>query len=144
MTARSVKLTKAGLPKQAGAKPGQRTVQPYVRTDEMAEKIMAYVACGVTTRQLEIILRMSYRTINEHYAHEVEHGRLIKIAKLGVSMYQRAIDGDTSAAKFVLERQGAKYGWRPKDTIDFEAEIAPAVGGSSITVRFVRPADDVD
>lgn len=141
MVKRVAKLTKAGLPKQSGAKPGDWGVKHHVPTDEMREAVMKYVAVGCTGRQLEVLLNLSQQTLARDYAHEVEHGRMVKIAKLGVSAYERALAGDPAMTRLVLTTQGAKFGWRPKETLDFEAEIAPASTGGGITVKFVRASD---
>ena len=50
-------------------------------------------------------LRISEPTLRKHYAAELRRGTVMAVGRVAQSLFQKAIDGDTTAAIFFLKRR---------------------------------------
>ena len=137
-----------GTPKGAGtvtpAHGGRIGNPPFVPTDEQRQRVRT-LAKTFPTHSEKFISRLmgfSRRTLNRHFADDMEYGRAEMLAAIGGQMIARALDagapsakGDLDAQKFILARLG---GWttkvdiagkegRPIETVDLSGMSAAAL-----------------
>jgi DNA-binding XRE family transcriptional regulator len=66
---------------------------------------------GLTQRQIADLVEISPTTLTKHYAKELAYGDQAN-ANVAKILYQKALNGDTTAAIFWLK---ARFGWRDRD-----------------------------
>lgn len=104
---------------------------------ELADKIEAAKAIGLTHEEIARALRVSTKTLHEHYQDQLDAGKAIVDLKIGGKIISAAISGEQWACSLYAAR---RMGW--KDTTKHEHE-----GGDPdkpikhvIERRIVRPS----
>lgn len=121
-----------------GAKPGERGVAPYVRTEEAAAFVREH-ACKKGRVWTAIQLGISIDTLRRHYRAEVEAAKADACAQIGVSLFEKALAGDGASQRFFLITQGAGE-WSPK----VKHEHSGPGGGPIATVDLSEHLKDKD
>jgi hypothetical protein len=97
----SVKKTSVG-----GARKGSGR-KPFTPTDREREKVEAMSGFGVPYRQIAVLVRdgIDEVTLIKYFANELLAGKAKANSKIGQTLYQKAMDGDTTAMIFWAKTQ---------------------------------------
>jgi hypothetical protein len=57
-------------------------------------------------------------TLRKHYKFEITTAKSIAIERIGKTVYQQALEGDSKAQALYLKTQGASQGWIEKQVIE--------------------------
>lgn len=104
-------VTKGG-PGKAGSgtkRKGKIGNPPYEPTLENRIRVEAMVAVGAQQWFIAEELGVSEDTLQLHHRRELDHGKDRVDARIGGSIVQRAVDGDTDLMKFYAAR---RMGWK--------------------------------
>lgn len=82
------------------------THKPTKETREMVKSLSGY---GVPQDDICHILDITKPTLHKHYRREIDVGFAQANAKVGQSLYNQAVSGNTTAAIFWMK---ARAGWR--------------------------------
>jgi plasmid maintenance system antidote protein VapI len=89
----------------------------HVPTEETRLLVKELYAAGITKERIAKRFEICDDTLNKHYKNELDNEKEGMIAKLGKSLYQKALDGDGKAAEFWLKCQGKwSYAKAQEDT----------------------------
>ncbi len=77
----------------------QRGGQPFVPTDVERKQVEAMAGYGLYQDQIAVLIRdgISKDTLYKYFQHELARGKAKANAKIGQTLYQKAVDGDTTA-----------------------------------------------
>jgi hypothetical protein len=105
---------------------------PFKPTDDERKMVSQMAAVGIPHEQIAAVTRggIDADTLKKHFKDELRESRIKANAKIGGSLYNRAINGDTTAAIFWAKTQ---MGWSEKQHIEHSGEI------KQITVEYVSP-----
>jgi len=81
----------------------------YIPTDADKQLVMQMAAVGIAQEQIAAVIGLSVDTMVKHYKHEIETSKSKAIAKIGGTLYNKALKGDNTCMIFYLKTQG---GWR--------------------------------
>ncbi len=107
---------------------------PFVPTEDERKLVEQMCAVGITHEQIAMVVRdgIDADTLKKHFAEELRTAKIKANAKIGGSLFNQAMSGNTSAAIFWAKTQ---MGWK-----ETQAHEIGGPGGASINVRFI----DVD
>ncbi len=57
-------------------------------------------------------------TLRKYYRKELTTAKAVAIERIGKTVYQQAVDGDSKAQALYLKTQGASQGWVEKQVIE--------------------------
>lgn len=83
----------------------------YKRDDDAAKQVEAMSAVGITQEQIASVLGICVETLVKNYRDELDNAAAKANAAVGRSLYQKAVNGDTSAAIWWSK---ARMGWSEK------------------------------
>lgn len=115
---------------------------PHVPLKEKREQVERLAACGLDVAQIAYVLETDPLTVKEVYAAEIEHGAARVAASVGAALVDRALAGDTNAARFFLQ---ARAGWVPATKVqhtgkgDGPIEVEEKRGLVEAILSHVRP-----
>lgn len=90
--------------------PGRKARGEAIRpTQADRDKVSAMAGFGILQPIIARIMGCSDRALRKHYRHELDTGTARMVAKVGQTLYNKALSGDTIAAIFFLKARG---GWR--------------------------------
>lgn len=90
----------------------------YVPTVGDREDVIIMAAVGITHKQIAACLNISDDTLRKHYRDELDHSADRANANVAKSLYQSALNGDTTAAIFWMK---CRLQWKDASTIIHEA-----------------------
>ncbi len=91
---------------------------PLVPTDEERKQVEAMSGYGVPFAMISSLIRggIDEDTLNKHFRRELDQGKAKACAKVGQSLYQKAVDGnDTAAAIWWTKTQ---MGWKDTSRVE--------------------------
>ena len=91
--------------------------KPFNPTDDERKMVSQMAAVGIPHEQIAAVTRdgIDADTLKKYFTNELREARIKANAKIGASLYNRAINGDTTAAIFWAKTQ---MGWRTTDVLD--------------------------
>ena len=91
---------------------------PHVPTDELKQRVCDLVMSGAPIHIICDILDMDDDTLRKYYRKEIATAKSVAIERIGKTVYQQALEGDSKAQALYLKTQGASQGWIEKQVIE--------------------------
>lgn len=104
----------------------------YERTEEHAELVEKMAQYGVPLPEIGYLVDCNKDTLLKYYKTEIEKGRAIANAKIGERLFQKAMEGDTTALIFWAK---ARMRWRTEDKVEQEEEVSNKVTVRKVTAK---------
>jgi hypothetical protein len=92
---------------------------PHVPTEQTRERVRELAASGARLIDVAIDLDISDQTVMKYYRDDLRRARVKAHAKVGKSIYERAIAGENWAATLYAKTQ---MGWREKQKVEVESK----------------------
>lgn len=108
-----------------------RCGKTHVPTDESRKEVSLLAGFGVPFAQIAALLKINTDTLKKYYDFEMQNGKGRANAKIGQTLYQKAIGGDTAALIF-----WAKTQMKWCENIDAAKILEMSNGGGSIIVKW--------
>jgi hypothetical protein len=89
--------------------------RPVVPTDKERAQVEAMAGYGVPQDDIACILGIDAKTLRLRYRHELDVGIAKANAKIGQTLFQKAVNGDTASLIFWAK---ARMGWSEKQVIE--------------------------
>lgn len=86
---------------------------PHVPTEDTRQRVKNMVWSGFTLDKVAGLIGISEGTLVKYYRHEIDEANGHMMANIGQSIYQKAMNGDTTAMIFIAK---TRLGWREKPT----------------------------
>lgn len=99
------------------------------KTNAVVKALSSY---GMPHDRIATYIGISKNTLYKYYKPVLDTAQIDKIMRVSDSLYQSAIEGNTTSMIFFLKTQGSKYGWREADKE--VAEDKPNIGRIQIEV----------
>ena len=96
---------------------------PHVPTDDQRQKVKSLIWAGFTLERTAQLIGIAEATLAKHYRPEIDEALGTMMANVGQTLYQKALNGDTTAAIFIAK---TRLGWKEKPT---EIEVSGKDGG---------------
>ena len=90
---------------------------PHVPTEQTRERVRELAACGARLIDVAIDLDISDQTVMKYYRDDLRMARVKAHARVGRSIYDRAIAGESWAATLYAKTQ---MGWSEKNKLEVE------------------------
>jgi hypothetical protein len=90
----------------------------HIPTPELRQRICDLVMSGAPIHIICEIIEMDDDTLRKHYSKELKTAKAVAIERIGKTVYQQAVDGDSKAQALYLKTQGASQGWVEKQVIE--------------------------
>lgn len=87
-------------------------------TPQLRQRICDLVMSGAPQHIICEIIEIDDETLRKHYGKELKTAKTIAIERIGKTVYQQALDGDSKAQALYLKTQGASQGWVEKQIIE--------------------------
>jgi hypothetical protein len=99
-----------------GARPNSGPI-PMVPTDEERKLVQTLAGHGVPHRSICALIRdgIHIDTMYTHFRRDLDLGMAVAQSKVGKTLFQKAVDGDTTASIFYAKTQ---MGWKDTTVID--------------------------
>ena len=91
---------------------------PHEPTPEFRQRVCDLVMSGAPIHIICEILAINDDTLRKHYNFELKTAKTVAIERIGKTVYQQAVDGDSKAQALYLKTQGASQGWVEKQVIE--------------------------
>jgi hypothetical protein len=91
---------------------------PHEPTPELRQRVCDLVMSGAPIHIICEILSINDDTLRKHYDHELKTAKAVAIERIGKTVYQQAVEGDSKAQALYLKTQGASQGWIEKQVIE--------------------------
>lgn len=91
---------------------------PHEPTPELRQRVCDLVMSGAPIHIICDILDMDDDTLRKHYRKELTTAKAVAIERIGKTVYQQAVEGDSKAQSLYLKTQGASQGWIEKQVIE--------------------------
>jgi len=103
--------------------------KPFVATDAERKQVEALAGVGLPHDQIAALLRdgVCVDVVRDNFAHELKAGKAKASAKIGQTLFNRAIGGETAALIWWTKSQ---MGWKEKRDLDVtssDGTMTPAV-----------------
>lgn len=91
--------------------------KPFVPTDAERKQVEALAGVGLPQEQIGALLRdgVCVDVVRDNFAHELKAGKAKASAKIGQTLFNRAIGGETAALIWWTKSQ---MGWKEKRELD--------------------------
>lgn len=91
--------------------------KPFVPTDAERKQVEALAGVGLPQEQIGALLRdgVCLDVVRDNFAHELKAGKAKASAKIGQTLFNRAIGGETAALIWWTKSQ---MGWKEKRELD--------------------------
>ncbi len=90
----------------------------HVPTDELRQRVCDLVMSGAPIHIICEIIDINDETLRKYYDKELKTAKTIAIERIGKTVYQQAVDGDSKAQALYLKTQGASQGWVEKQVVE--------------------------
>lgn len=91
---------------------------PHEPTPELRQRVCDLVMSGAPVHIICDILDMDDDTLRKYYRKEIATAKAVAIERIGKTVYQQALEGDSKAQALYLKTQGATQGWVEKQVIE--------------------------
>ncbi len=91
---------------------------PHEPTEALKQRVCDLVMSGAPIHIICEILDINDDTLRKHYDKELKTAKAIAIERIGKTVYQQALEGDSKAQALYLKTQGASQGWVEKQVIE--------------------------
>ena len=98
-----------------GAIKRRRGVKKFIPTEDQRETVVGLKAVGTTDERIAQILGISADTLTKHFRYEIENGLKSVLARIANNLFRQALNGDTTAAIFILKTRAK---WSERIEID--------------------------
>ena len=117
--------------KKTGRKVGRPAFKP---TDAERKLVEQMCAVGIPHEQIAMVIRggIDADTLKKHFKDELREAKIKANAKIGGTLFNKAISGDTAAAIFWAKTQ---MGWSEKQLLEHSGEV------QGLAIRYVNPGD---
>ena len=88
---------------------------PHVPTKLMRDTVTLHTLVGTTQVMIASILKITDKTLREHYRDELDFAKAQMLATIGGALFNKAKGGDTSAMIFIMKTQA---GWAERTVVD--------------------------
>ena len=97
-------------------------------TDDQRKQVEAMAGYGVPQPDIALVIGVSEMTLRKYFALELTVGVAKANARVGQSLFNQAINGNTTAMIFWLK---SRAGWRevPKEDVNADANTITVKGG---------------
>jgi len=109
-------------------KPKAKRRPPHKRTDEEAEVVRMMAAVGISQENIAKVIGIDIKTMTKYYREEIDTAWIKANAKVGGSMYNKAIGGDVQAQKYWM---GCRAGWKETNVTEVEGDV-------NILIKFTK------
>jgi|TARA_R110000824_G_scaffold87622_1_gene215960 hypothetical protein len=84
---------------------------PFVPTDEERKQVGQMVAVGIPQEQIAMVIRdgIDADTLFKHFKKEIRESKILANTKVGGTLFNKVMNGDTTAAIFWAKTQ---MGWK--------------------------------
>lgn len=93
----------------------KRGRKEIIRNETHAVSVQAMSQFGVPMKDIAAFIGISEPTLLKLYSREIERGRTVANHEIGKRLYEKAMDGDTTALIFWAK---TRMGWKEKHTVD--------------------------
>lgn len=93
----------------------------HIPTEELRQRVCDLAMSGAPKYIIAEIIGIDDETLSKHYKFELSTAKAIAIERIGKTVYQQALDGDSKAQALYLKTQGASQGWVEKQVIETTA-----------------------
>lgn len=107
---------------------GRKEHQP---TPEGRELVKVHTAIGTRQETIAAILGINKSTLLKYYRHEIDHGKEMADGEVGGALFNKAINGDTTAAIWWTK---SRMGWKEKVQLEQNVTITDT-GADAFTSR---------
>ncbi len=90
----------------------------HIVTDELRQRVCDLVMSGAPIHIICEIIGIDDDTLRKYYKYELTTAKTVAIERIGKTVYQQAVDGDSKAQALYLKTQGASQGWIEKQVIE--------------------------
>jgi hypothetical protein len=90
----------------------------HIPNDSLRQRVCDLVMSGAPKYIIAEIIGIDDETLTKHYKFELSTAKAIAIERIGKTVYQQALDGDSKAQALYLKTQGASQGWIEKQVIE--------------------------
>lgn len=101
--------------------PGEPRKNKHVPTDDMRSKVEGLTAVGIRRVDLADVLGVSTNTLERHYARELRVGLVKANAKVAETLFNKAINGDTTSIIFWLKTRAR---WSTVEHLHVEGSVS--------------------
>lgn len=91
---------------------------PHEPTQEIRQRVCDLVMSGAPIHIICEIIGINDDTLRKHYDYELKTAKAVAIERIGKTVYQQAVEGDSKAQALYLKTQGASQGWVEKQVIE--------------------------
>ena len=103
--------------------------KPFVATDAERKQVEALAGVGLPHDQIAALLRdgVCVDVVRDNFAHELKAGKAKASAKIGQTLFNRAIGGETAS---LIWWTNSQMGWKEKRDLDVtssDGTMSPAV-----------------
>ena len=95
---------------------------PFKPTDEERKHVGQMVAVGIPQEQIAMVIRdgIDADTLAKHFKKEIRESKILANAKVGGTLFNKVMNGDTSAAIFWAKTQ---MGWKETNVQEHTGKI---------------------
>lgn len=90
----------------------------HIVTDELKQRVSDLVMSGAPIHIICEIIGITDDTLRKHYDYELKTAKTVAIERIGKTVYQQAVAGDSKAQALYLKTQGASQGWIEKQIVE--------------------------
>lgn len=109
-------------------------------SDAQREQVRKLAMLGVRQPDIAQVMDISMSTLTRHFARELKEGLVAATERVGSTLYEQAMAGNTTAMIFWMKTRG---GWRERDRDDRNGAVIVNVTGA-LNATTERPDRDRD
>ena len=93
---------------------------PHEPSEASRQLVSLHSAIGTPQDDIAKVLRIDAKTLRKHYRDELDTGMIKANARVGKSLFDKAVSGDTTAAIWWTK---TRMGWREKQEIEHKGAV---------------------
>lgn len=134
------KPTEKPKTKNGGAREGSGR-KPFEPTAREREQVEAMAGYGVPHDQIACLVRdgIHHETLYKYFRKDLDQGKAKANAKIGQTLFQQAVNGNTSAAIWWSKSQ---MGWRETNNMNHTSEDGSMSPPRRVEINFVSPKSE--
>jgi hypothetical protein len=102
-----------------------RTKPPFQATEDERQLVAQMCAVGIPQQSIARVVGIDSKTLRKYFRSELDTSKIKANAKVGGTLFNKAINGDTTAAIFWAKTQ---MGWQERSHVELGGNV-------SITLR---------
>lgn len=87
-------------------------------TPALRQRVCDLVMSGAPVHIICEIIEIDDDTLRKHYRKEIATAKTVAIERIGKTVYQQALEGDSKAQALYLKTQGSSHGWVEKQVVE--------------------------